>query len=305
VNIQRAILVYNPKAGRYRPGRHEALINECRESVPCPLEVLSILDGETQSRLEELADTDTLVVIAGGDGTLHHAINHFSRILADGSQLPYLAYQPMGSANDAAPTIESLIARPLTLQSLADRLSGEAPAVRGDLGRIQCGTWTRYFVNFVGLGAPALWVRIAESLPIRIVKRLLGHRLAYTLCNLAVVARNSSVQISTADEGAQQFAAWLAGNSRYLGGGMDLGPQVGLGTGDLALFPIPWQSRHKLVGLLNALKSGTGPPPTPVSDWQIEVAGPLILNLDGELERRDEDRVVLDLDVLPGRIRWV
>jgi diacylglycerol kinase family enzyme len=273
--------------------------------LPCEVASCSVVTPALTATLADLDAERDLLVVAGGDGTLHHAVTGLALALGHQAPWPRIAFLPQGTANDAGPALQELLGRPMDLAGVAARIAAGAGATAGDLGRLQHRESVRYFVNFAALGSPVDWVRIAESRWLAPIKRVLGAGIAYPLCSLAIILRNRRFTVEVGN-GPQEVFAWFAGNARYLGGGLDLGERVRLDSGQLAVLAVPVSSRRELVRLLNAVKRGRGPDPVLVPAIAVGNAGGVELNLDGELYDMGSDREApVRLDVLPGRFRWL
>ena len=98
--------------------------------------------------------------------------------------------------------------------------------------------------------------------------------------------------------------AWFAARARYLGGGIDFGPQVRLDSGALHVVAIEPAPRMALVRLLNAAKQGRGAEPVAAQRARLQLPSPSRLNLDGELFALDTQGPVT-IDVLPRSVRWL
>lgn len=146
----KAVLFYNPNSGRYNAGRIETWL---REFASAGLEVQGI------SNPEELASLPpTHIIAAGGDGTLHMAINKA------GLKHSY-SILPVGSGNDFAANFKSLSIAELARKIISDSI------VRCDLLRINdvyahnvCGTGFESFV--AGKARKVRWPALKYILPI-------------------------------------------------------------------------------------------------------------------------------------------
>lgn len=135
----KAMLVYNHKAGKEKSGQLgdvvAALAGEVGELTL--MQTAEPGDGEQLCR-ERGSDYDLLLVL-GGDGTVHECING----AAEAAQPPDIAILPGGTCND--------FARTLRLPMQVGRAAEEVLAGRvrdTDVGRVN----GRIFTNFVGIG---------------------------------------------------------------------------------------------------------------------------------------------------------
>jgi len=256
----------------------------------------------------------TVLCIAGGDGTLHDAVQVVARACT-GRTWFTLALVPIGSANDGARALAELTGRAhgrdveRELVDVARRVEAGHRGESADVGvALVPGGGRRLFVNFAAAGSPADWAALSSSPPVAIIKRFhVG--LAYQLCNLGVIARRRvhALQVGL-DEAAPQPCpafAWFAARARYLGGGLDLGGDVRLDSGRLHVLALGPASRLSLVRLLGAARRGRGPRTTPVASADLVLPAPARLNLDGELWPIDAGSARVRLGVLRACARWL
>lgn len=310
----RILLLHNPAAGKRR-GACDALLATSIATVPTPAP--GETDDDVLARLRDLdADADVLG-IAGGDGTLHYAANALARARGATASWPRLALLPAGSANDGARAIEALRGRPLPRSAdawLADvrrALAAGDAGTPADLGRVTIeGAPPLLFANFAAVGSPADWAELSAARWLRPLKRL-SVGLAYGLCNLIVIARARRLALACGLDGgpttSAEVFAWFAANARWLGGGLDLGPDVALDSGRLAILTVPPGPRLALIRLLRAVARGAGPPTTSAHTAVLRLAAGTCLNLDGEILAPPAAAGTFEatFDVLPQRARWL
>ncbi|MBL8891791.1 MAG: hypothetical protein JNL67_17555 [Planctomycetaceae bacterium] len=90
------------------------------------------------------------LVVVGGDGTLHHAVNG---LLSVPDTRTKLAILPRGTANDYV----------ATLRQVTGAIQSRSTTV--DVGLIESGTFQRYFLNVAGLGLTAHTAQAAKPAP--------------------------------------------------------------------------------------------------------------------------------------------
>lgn len=251
--------------------------------------------------------------IAGGDGTLHLAVNLLLAAYGEQGAWPQLALLPAGSANDGARALAALAGRPTprdwreALRDLTARMTTPPhEPVHSDVGLLRAGALRRAFANFAAAGSPADWAELSARRWLAPLKRV-SVAAAYQLCNLEVIVRRKIHALEIGLDGASptrhELFAWFAANARFLGGGIDFGETVRLDSGQLAIVALPRASRRELVHTLNAAKRGQGPASTPARRVSLRLPEPARLNLDGELLTLPDAAV--ELSVLPGRAAWV
>lgn len=145
-----------------------------------------------------------LIVVAGGDGTLHEAING----MAEKRARPPLGIIPAGTTNDFARALKLPLRDPIR----ATRAIVEGQKVAVDIGKIN----DRYFINIAGGGA---LTDLTYEVPIK-MKTMIG-QLAYYIKGIEKLPsiRPSRVRIEadgmTIDEDIMLF---LIANSNSIGG---------------------------------------------------------------------------------------
>jgi len=147
---QKAIpLLLNPAAGRGRAGKNAASIAELFEANGVETELIeSTAVGDLEQRVYELAMTGVeQIIVAGGDGSLHEAVNG---ILNAGHQTG-LGLIPTGTGNDFAKACSIPLDWAEATTQLAARLRESVPARFIDAGRMN----DRYFANGAGIGFDA------------------------------------------------------------------------------------------------------------------------------------------------------
>lgn len=306
----RILLLHNPAAGKRR-GALDASI----PTVHTPAQGES--DDDVLAHLRDLDAELDVLGIAGGDGTLHYAVNALARARGTTARWPRLALLPLGSANDGARAIEALRGRPLArtpddwLAAVRLALAAEDPGTPADVGRVTIeGAPPVLFANFAAVGSPADWAELSAARWLRPLKRL-SVGLAYGLCNLIVIARARRLTFAFALDGAAaahgEAFAWFAANARWLGGGLDLGPGVALDSGRLAILAVPPAPRLALIRLLRAVAGGAGPTPVPARTAMLRLPAGTSLNLDGETLAAPSTTAPFEatFDLLSQQARWL
>ncbi len=310
----RVALLLNPAAGS---NRRRDIAGEFSRTFGAEAQVFTTPPpgsdaGSLHAQLRALGETSTLCV-AGGDGTLHLALNALLDARGESAPWPQLALLPTGSANDGARALSELLGRRLAtgsegLEALARRLREGAVARAADVGILRTGSgWRRAFANFAAAGSPADWAELSGRRWLAPLKRL-SVRAAYQLCNLSVIARRRIHRVAVGLDGApvrqHEVFAWFAANARWLGGGMDLGADVQLDSGQLAILTIERAGRRELVRVLSAAKRGAGPQVVAARHARLTLPAPARVNLDGALVALGSANAV-EIGVLPGRAQWV
>jgi diacylglycerol kinase (ATP) len=244
--------------------------------------------SERPGHVAELARVATeegtrLLVVVGGDGTVHEAANGI--LSADGDSVPELAIIPRGTGTDFVRTF-----------GIPSRLEGAVRVALGgrvrtiDAGRARYVAWdgspgAAYFANFAGAGISGAIARRANA-----SSKALGGRLSFMWATLAVFARWRSALVSVDVDGearSRPMFEVLVAIGEYAGGGMRVTPGASPDDGlldvlligdvtklDFTLtFPKIYRGRHlghPKVELLRGRRV------------DVETDGPVPITLDGE-----------------------
>jgi YegS/Rv2252/BmrU family lipid kinase len=219
------------------------------------------------------------VIVAGGDGSIHEAVNGMMR--ASGSAT--LGVIPIGTGNDFAKACNI----PLYWEDagilLADRLRNDAPSQLIDVGQMN----DRYFVNSAGIGFDARVSHLAQHIRLPIgdlvylvaVVRAIRHGLA-----------TPDVRVRFADESHEGPLTLVSiNNGDWVGGMFQIAPMARNYDGELDLILATAMSRRRLLSFLPRLFNGTHleqPEVTHarIKDAEIDAASPLVSHLDGEIQ---------------------
>lgn len=177
---------------------------------------------QTTAALAALPPNFNQVVVLGGDGTLHQAVNLFA-----GTQIP-IGYIASGTGNDFARGWfgeRRLSASEWIEQALY------APSIRVDLG--QAGS--RYFINVAGVGFDGALVRKLGA------RKFIWPKLSYALAALQSLfgyrAQTFDLQASNQKLlaiGQRPAFLFTLANSQYFGAGMQIAPHAKMNDGKLA-----------------------------------------------------------------------
>lgn len=243
---------------------------------------------------EAVRDEVDLVVAAGGDGTINEVLNG----LMHTSQAPPCAMGvvPFGTANDFATGCGVPIGDPLA----ALRLAASAEPVSIDVARCN----QSYFLNVASGGFGA---EVTARTPPEL-KRALGGA-AYSLMGLVTAMKMSPyhAKLSTSDGQLHQANLFVVaiGNGRQAGGGFQVAPHAILDDGLLDVMAIVDVEVGQLGAVFKELSDLEADANrfvkyTKLSEFRIESAEPLQMNLDGEPMRE----TVFDFTVLPRALRF-
>ncbi len=151
-------LFLNPTAGRGRAGKRQPGILELLSRSGLDVEYhASRSSGDLETQVQEQVDAGaTRVVVAGGDGSIHEAVNG----ILHSEQHAALGVIPTGTGNDFAKACGIPLNWEHATQLLADRLIANESPRKIDAGRFN----NRFFANGAGIGFDATVTRIAQSI---------------------------------------------------------------------------------------------------------------------------------------------
>lgn len=213
-------LIYNPYSGRRR------MVNQLDEVIRifqeggyevCVHRTKSPEDIEQTAAQSKNVDT---LVIAGGDGSVHQAVNGLMKIPAE--KRPVLGIIPVGTANDLAYAIKL----PKTIAA-ACKVIVQGKTFEMDIGKLN----ERYFVNVASAG---MLTDVSTKVDVR-VKNSLG-QLAYYLKGIESLPSFRPFHVEFEHEGrlySEDALLLLAVNGLSVGGFRQLVPKASLTDGKL------------------------------------------------------------------------
>lgn len=290
-------LIVNPRAGRGRAGqRADGIVEHLRKAGFEPRLHASTGPGDIEQSLVRLApDGKDTVIVAGGDGSVHEAVNG---LLSSGSEAR-LAVIPVGTGNDFAKATGVPLDWQRATTELTARLLQDGPFRRIDAGRFN----NRYFANGAGVGFDAVVTRIARSYTVP---------MGDVVYLLAVLQALKPGVASPAMRIVGETELWhgpltLANvaNGPYIGGMFHIAPHADPGDGVLDLVIAEPVTRRRVLALLPQLVRGRHLAAPEVHDFRsthlhIETAEPVASHLDGEVQ---EPQCLFEIEVLPSALR--
>jgi len=295
-------LIFNPTAGRGRAGRHARAIGDILATAGIdvrPIESRAL--GDVEEQTARLAgEGHRHIVVAGGDGSIHEAVNG---ILRSGAETE-LGVVPIGTGNDFAKASSIPLEWEHAAALLADRLQSGAPARTIDVGRCN----DRYFANGAGIGFDAQVSTLARD--IRLPIGDLVYLIAVFQALIAGVA-TPRLTISVDDEasGNQSIDGPLTlasfSNGPWVGGMFHIAPGAKNDDGRLDLVIADPVTRRRIIGLLPRILAGTHIGQPDVRTQTIRRAtvvadAPVPSHLDGEIQPL---ATAFDIEVLTGALR--
>lgn len=272
--VGRALLVVNPKAGQGR--ELEQVRERCARAVQADwVESEGARHAFTLAR-EARAHGYSAVLVAGGDGTLHHVING---LVAGGGGLP-LGIIPAGSANDYAKSVPV----PLDVEEAWDAI--EAGATKQvDLVHVRSEAGEQVLVNAATAGSSE---KLNEAVDSDTKRRWRG--LAYLRAAVATLPTLEPTTVAIQLDGEAPVRLGLTtivlANGRYAGG-MRLDPEAELDDHLLDVGLVTAEGLGEQLGLLAAYALNRHLESEHVTLWRARAVKlacdpPLVFNIDGE-----------------------
>lgn len=287
-------LFLNPFAGRGRARRmRSSLIELLTENNIAHSVVESTAPGDLEQKVRTaVADGARQLLVAGGDGSVHEAVNG----MLNSGRTAEVGVIPLGSGNDFAKACSIPVHWEDATLLLIDRLKHKMPARRVDIGRMN----DRYFANGAGIGIGAEVTSVARTMHLPIGD------FVYLLAALRVVwdgVSTHDVTIRYGDQSVQESVALVnVSNGPWAGGMFHISPSAINDDGALDLLFAKRGSRLRILALLPKLVSGShiGEPEihhVRIERCEIAVQEPVLSHLDGEIQ---ESAKRFEIEILPG-----
>ena len=274
-------LFVNPAAGRGRARHCAASICRLLDDSGVAHELIqSTAVGDLEHKVLAAAAAGVeRIIVAGGDGSIHEAVNGILRTATSTA----LGVIPLGTGNDFAKACSIPLHWEEATRLLADRIAANTPWRYIDAGRMN----DRYFANGAGIGFDAKINHIARGnhLPIGDLNYLIA---VFQGVWDGVITPNVRMRYDTVDyRGAVTLVEVCNGAS--VGGMFQIAPMAKNDDGFLDLVFIQPVSRLRIFALLPRLIKGThisAPEVTcaRVNSISLIAEGPVPSHLDGEIQ---------------------
>ena len=289
-------LYLNPTAGRGRAGRRQPRILELlRQSGVQVVIHESQSSGDLETQVQRQVDSgSTHIVVAGGDGSVHEAVNGIMRA----SNSAALGVIPTGTGNDFAKACDIPLNWEHATQLLGDRINARQTPRKIDVGRFN----DRFFANGAGVGFDAKVTQIAQSIQLPIGD--LVYLLAIFKTMMGGIA-TPHLQIK-ADDYAWEGPVTLAAisNGPWIGSMFHIAPMAVNNDNLMHLLIAKPVTRRRILTLLPKLMNGQHLQEPeiilhPVTALSIKAQEAIPSHLDGEVQPLQTD---FELSVLPGAL---
>jgi YegS/Rv2252/BmrU family lipid kinase len=290
-----ARLIINPRAGRGRGRRYARRIRRYLERSGLKFSAsFSRGRGDVERHTMLACDSGcSHVVVVGGDGTIHEAVNGILKAGTDTA----LGLIPLGTGNDFA----KAVSLPMDWRAACDLVVARIGQPPRRIDAARCNDF--YFANGLGMGLDACVTAASERL------KWLPGSLSYVAGLVQVMAQGiPRTQARIVHDGRvieQEISLVVACNGQYIGGVFHIAPRAVNDDGLLQLVVAEGVSRSQVLALAPKVIRGTheGVPEATFIDGRhflIETEQPLIVEADGEVRYTDARRI--ELQVLPGAL---
>ena len=288
-------LVVNPQAGRGLARELGPAMAKYLAELGHNVQVLnSTAPGDVANKVREaLAGKPTVVVVAGGDGTVHEAVNGWMK---GGGGAP-LAVIPVGTGNDFTKM----------LNASHDWREACWRALRGETRRVDIGKCNDYyFANGLGIGFDAQVALAANRIDWIRSKAVYGVALAQVLL---LQHRRPRVRVQYGSEILDTDITLLTvNNGRVEGGSFVMAPDAEIDDGLLDVVVAKGMGRLSIVRFLPQVLSGRHINNPRVIKFRttkltVESDTPLPVHADGELHYTGVTR--LEIEILPQKLEVI
>lgn len=234
------------------------------------------------------------IVVAGGDGSIHEAVNGIMRSAGEAR----LGIIPVGTGNDFAKACGIPLDWVEATRSLIERVRGDTRWRRIDVGRMN----ERYFANGAGIGFDAKVTKAARAIRWPIGQAVYLVALIRCLIDGVVTPEMSISSDNVELDGAITMAN--VSNGPWVGGMFHIAPMADNADGKLDLLVAAPVTRMRALSLLPKILAGqhvgeTEITLTRVEGVRIRAASPVPSHLDGEVMPPMRE---FDIELLPAAL---
>lgn len=288
-----ALLLYNGNAGK------DNIDKKLKQTLPVlsmAIKELRVVQTETVEELKEhckrYAENVELLIILGGDGTIHEVVNAIAPL----EKRPIIGILPGGTSNDFSRTLGF----PQNLNAAAETIvTGKSMVV--DLAKAD----DNYYLNFWGIG---LIADTSENIDAD-EKSNFGI-LSYFISSIRTLNQSTNFTYKIqAEDRKEEGEAVLIGvfNGRFIGTRQIALPSIKPDDGKLDVIIVKNSSLASFRELLSIVN-----PYTEVTEFEevihfqtdkirVETENPMGVDMDGEIYRQTPS----EIEVLPGHIRMI
>lgn len=215
----RTLVVWNSQAGGARTEAAQVVLNAFRL-----YELATIVEADERSlsaALREIGDSLDNVVVAGGDGTLHHVLN----MLGPRLDRIRLAVLPIGTGNDFCRSLGMPLDPVAAYEAIA---AGDVRRI--DLAEVESPDSRRLFINVANGGNSN---RVSECMTDEMKSRWGAWCYLRGAIDVLTDLQGFETTLLLDDGPAETYAAWnvIVANGRTAAGGAEVAPQADLEDG--------------------------------------------------------------------------
>ena len=292
-------LFFNPAAGR---GRAAHRLQRIKQLFAAGGVEINVVESRAAGDLENDIASHVIagakrLVVAGGDGSVHEAVNGIMRAGANAS----LGVVPTGTGNDFAKACGIPLAWEHATRLLAGRMAAGATTRAIDVGRMN----DRFFANGAGIGFDAKVTRVARSMRWPIGDFV--YLLAILRCLYDGIATPDLMIRSEEDSWRGPVTLANISNGPWIGGMFHIAPMADNTDSMLDLLIVSPVSRTRILSLLPKLVQGRHMQEPEIFHHAlrtvtITAAAPVESHLDGEVQPLQTQ---FELEVLPAALNLI
>ncbi len=314
--MERVLVVLNPSARRGGAGGRKLKLETALRAAGLGYDLVETTGpGDAQALARASSGRGyTVILAAGGDGTINEVVNGMAEAASPGMGLGKLAIFPIGTGNDLSFALLShALGCPRSPEEVAAAITGGRTR-RIDVGLLRVrgasGEVSRYFSNNIGIGLEA-----SVTLATHRIRGLRGP-LLYLAAALLALRRYKTpwaeINWETEDGQNQSLARRITlvsiGNGVRAGGGFRITPDARLDDGLLDAAVARDLTRRRILVLLPQAIVGahTRSPAVQMIRCRrlaLRFDQPLPVHLDGEVVAEDAEEVEATLE--PGRLEII
>ena len=284
-------VLVNPSSSGGKAARHLPFLEQRTRGLGGQLVITSSAEDLTVQAARAVQDGVERLIVAGGDGTFHLAVQALAHTECS------LGLLPFGRGNDFATTLGV----PKELGK-AWELAVEGNARLIDLGRVN----GEYFSGYCGVGFDSAAVKVANSTP-----RWMGGTVPYIWSVLRTLVDFKPPDCIVAGDGIEFSGSVMfvvACNVPTFGGGMRIAPEAAVDDGRLDLVIVEKISRLELLRVFPKVYKGSHVQHPEVRIQKVEgaqltISRPIELGSDGEIV--DDAVQKAEISVVPQAMRVV
>jgi diacylglycerol kinase (ATP) len=293
--VSKAVLVINPEAGRGLGRELGPAIGRYLAELGMPTRILnSSGPGDVQAKVQAaLAERPRVVIAAGGDGTVHEAVNGWMKA---GGGAP-LGVVPVGTGNDFAKMLDAS----------HDWRESCWRIVRGDTRRVDIGKCNDYyFANGLGIGFDAQVALEANK-----IRWLRGNAVYGLALAKILLLMHSTPEVRIRHDGEKlitPITLLTINNGKVEGGAFVMAPDAEIDDGLFDVVVAKGMGRIGILQLLPQVLKGQHMSHPKVVKFKtrrlsVEADGPLPIHADGELTYTGATK--LEIEVLPKALEVI